>query len=54
MLVTAWKDPIPVGIEKAMSAALRRDIGSILDSNEETARVVALALREEVLLILSS
>ena len=33
--------PIPTSEEEAISAAPGRDIGSILNSNKETARVVA-------------
>ena len=53
-LAKAWEYPIPASADEAMSAALRRDIPTILESDNETARVVSLALREEVSRILSS
>lgn len=54
VLFQAWKYPIPEDVEEAMSGILRKQLPAILDSDDETARVVALALREEVLFILSS
>ena len=50
----AWEGPIRLATAEAMSSALARDMPTILDSDTETSRVVALALREEVLHILSS
>ena len=53
ILVETWDGPILSSTEKAMSAVLQRDLPTILEGDDETARVVALALRDEVLQILS-
>ena len=52
-LFDAWNGPILESTSEAMSAVLGRDIPAILAAEHETARVVALALRDEVLQILS-
>ena len=53
ILFDAWSGPILDSTSAAMSAALGRDIPAILAAEHETARVVALAMRDEVLQILS-
>lgn len=53
-LFDAWNSPISIGTDEAMSAVLKRGVPEILESDNETARVLALTLRDEVLLILSS
>ena len=53
-LHVAWEGPVRVDTAESMSRALTRDIPTILDADPETARIVALALREEVLQILSA
>ena len=51
----AWEEgPIRLATAEAIGAALARDVPVVLDRDAETGRVVALSLREEVLLILSS
>lgn len=54
VLFEAWSHPIPVDVEEGMSGKLRAELPAVLDSDYETSRIVALALREDVLLILSS
>ena len=53
-LHVAWEGPIRLATADAMTSVLARDIPAILESGADTGRVVALALREEILHILSS
>ena len=54
LLFIAWDNPISSSTDEAMSAVLKRDIPQILESDNESARVLTLTLREEVSLILAS
>lgn len=53
-LYVAWEGPIRVATETAISAALARDIPVVVTGDTETSRVVSLAIREEVLHLVSS
>lgn len=51
----AWEEgPVRLATAEAIGTALARDISVVLDSDDDTGRVVALSLREEVLRILST